>query len=178
MTKIFLCNRILLSVFLIFFLSHSYSQVTTCPASENKKAIHFFKDASDAFKLRKYDDAKTLAGKAVDEDPEFADAYLLQGKIALKKRDDKEMEMNFKKVIELCPDLDPEVYFQLGWLYFDIKKWKESEEQLNKFLGIDKINEDHAVKAESMLVKAKLYAHPVPFVPVAVKDLGRVLPPV
>ena len=90
----------------------------------------------------------------------------------MKKRDDKELEMNFKKVIELCPDLDPEVYFQLGWLYFDIKKWKESEEQLNKFLGIDKINEDHAVKAESMLVKAKLYAHPVPFVPVAVKDIS------
>ncbi len=81
------------------------------------------------------------------------------------------MEQSFKKVIELCPDLDPEMYFQLGWLYFDVKKWKETETYLKKFLSFDRINEDHGSKAEKMLVKAKLYAHPVPFDPKPVQDL-------
>lgn len=172
MTKIFLSHRILLTVWVtILVLAFAKGQVSNCPKSTNKKALRFFQDASDAYKSRKYDDAKTLAGKAVDEDPEFADAYLLQGKISLKKKDDKDLEQNFKKVIELCPNLDPEVYFQLGWLYFDLKKWKEAEEQLKKFLDFDKINEEHGSKAESMLVKSKLYAHPVPFNPVPVKDI-------
>ena len=76
------------------------------------------------------------------------------------------MEESFKKVIELCPDLEPDVYYQLGWLYFDLKKWKESEQQLKTFLDFDKINEEHGLKAENMLARSKIYAHPVPFNPV------------
>ncbi len=172
MTKIFLIIRIVLTLGnTVFVFNESAAQESNCPKSTNKKAIRYFQEASDAFKSRKYDDAKKLASKAVDEDAEFADVYLLQGKIASKRKEDKELEVNFKKVIELCPDLDTEVYFQLGWLYFDLKKWKEAEEQLKKFLSYDKINEDHGSRAEQMLVKAKLYAHPVPFNPVPLKNI-------
>ncbi len=149
---------------------------TTCPKSTNKKAINHFQDATDLYKDRKYEDARNLVSKAIDEDPEFADAYLLQGNIALKKRDDKVMEDSYKKVIELCPDLEPDVYFQLGWLYYDLKKYKESETQLKAFLDFDKINEEHAKRAETMLMRAKLYAHPVPFNPVPVKDISSADP--
>ncbi len=150
----------------------AFCQDGGCPKSTNKKAIRFFQEATDAFKDRRYEDAKNLAAKTIDEDPEFADAYLMQGKIALKRKDDNELELNYKKVIELCPDLDPDVYYQLGWLYFDLKKWKDSEDQLKKFLDNDRINEDNAAKAETMLIKAGLYAHPVPFNPVLVKDIS------
>ena len=149
---------------------------SSCPKSTNKKAIRLFQEASDLYKDRKYEDAKGIVSKAIDEDPEFADAYLLQGQIAMKKRDDGVLEESFKKVIELCPDLDPEVYFQLGWMYYDLKKWKASETQLKAFLDFDKINEDHGKKAETMLDRAKLYAHPIPFNPVPVKDISTADP--
>lgn len=172
MIIIFLNHRVLIIICIAFFVfNFATGQESNCPKSTNKKAISFFQNATGAFKSHKYDDAKKLSGKAVDEDPEFADAYLLQGKIAVKKKDAKELEINFNKVIELCPDLDPEVYFQLGWLFFDLKKWKEAEEPLKKFLSYDRINEAYASKAESMLVKVKLYAHPVSFNPVPVKDI-------
>ena len=159
-------------LFLAFVFSFAKGQDNLCPKSTNKKAIRWFQEASVDFKSHKYDDAKKLVGKAIDEDPEFADAYLLQGNIALKKKDAKELELNYKKVVELCPNLDPDVYFQLGWLYFDLKKWNESENYLKKFLDFDKINELHGTQAESMLVKSHLYSHPVPFFPIPVKDIS------
>ena len=136
--KIFFEIILLTSFF--FFILFTNGQEIVCPKSVNKKAIQFFQDASTAFKSRKYDEAKKNVAKAIDEDPEFADAYLLQGNLALKGKDEKELEQNYKKVIELCPSLDPEVYFQLGWLYFDLKKWKDAEDYLKKFLDFDRID--------------------------------------
>ncbi len=166
-------------VFLLVFLSIGISvraQQSSCPKSQNKKAIKYFEEATASFKARKYDDVLNAALKAIDEDPEFADAYLIQGNAALKKKMDKVMEDSYKKVIELCPDLEPDVYFQLGWFYFDSKKWKDAEEKLKAFLDFDKINEEHGKKAEAMLIKAKLIAHPVPFNPVPVKDISTADP--
>lgn len=136
-----------------------------CPESQNKKTLKYFTEAKNYFKQRKYSEALSSVGKAIDEDPEFADAYLLQGNIALKKHDDPTMEQSFKKVMELCPGLDAEMYYQLGWFYFDLKKYKEAESTLNKFLEFDNVKEDQAKKAEGMLVKSKLITHPVPFDP-------------
>lgn len=69
-----------------------------------------------------------------------------------------------------------EAYYQLGWLYYDLKKWKESERYLSKFTGHDRINEEHGAEAELMLARAKLYAHPVPFDPQPVKDQAHPTP--
>jgi outer membrane protein OmpA-like peptidoglycan-associated protein len=170
------------SVFLVVCFAFSFlvsAQNRDCPKSQNKKAIKYFQEASDLFKSRKYSEVLPLVGKAIDEDPEFADAYLLQGSAALKKHDDKTMEQSFIKVIELCPGLDAEPYFQLGALYFDLKKYKDSEKQLKLFLEFDpptgeaaKIYEDRAQKAESMLAKAKLISHPVPFDPQPVAGIS------
>ncbi len=168
MPAIFYCFFLLLC----FAFIVSNAQQSDCPTSQNKKAVKIFKEASDLFKARKYSEAFPLVDKAIDEDPEFADAYLLQGNIAFKKHDDKVMEESYKKVIELCPDLDHEIYFQLGWFYFDMKKYSDSEKQLKKFLEFDKINEAHAEKAEAMLAKAKLISHPVPFNPKPVTGLS------
>lgn len=149
-----------------------FAQTSECPKSQNKKAIRYYEEAAASFKSRKYEDARNAIEKAIDADAEFADAYLLQGTIAMKKKDFRTMEESFKKTIELCPDLDPEMYFQLGWLYFDYKKWTDCESYLKKFLAFDRINEDHGRKAELMMDKAKLFAHPVPFDPKPVKDIS------
>jgi outer membrane protein OmpA-like peptidoglycan-associated protein len=161
---------------LLVFNADLFSQQDNCPKSTNKKAVRYLQEASKAYKERRYDEAQKNASKAIEEDPEFADAYLIQGNVANKRKDASEFELNYKKVIELCPDLDPDIYYQLGWLYFDLKRWKESEEQLLKFLDYDRINEEHGKRAESMLAKAKLYAHPVPFNPIPVKDISTADP--
>ncbi|MBK8362317.1 MAG: hypothetical protein IPL24_01135 [Bacteroidetes bacterium] len=109
-------------VFSVIFQSNA--QETHCSVSQDKKALKFFDEAKTLFKSRKYEDAKNTIGKAIDADPEFGDAYLLQGEIALKKKDDNLMIESFKKVIEICPDADPESYFQVGAFYYDTKNGK------------------------------------------------------
>ena len=85
-----------------------YSQELHCSTSEDKKAVKYFDEAKAAFKSRKYEDAKNAVGKAIDADPEYGDAYLLQAEIALKKKDENLMLDSYKKVIEICPDANPE----------------------------------------------------------------------
>ncbi len=167
----------IISIIIFILLSvDGYGQDGLCPKSTNKKAVKYFQEAMESYKARKYEDAKELLSKTIDADPEFADAYLLQGNIALKRKEDKELEANYKKVIELCPDLDPEIYFQLGWMYFELKKWSDCEDNLKQFLEYDRIKEDKAAKAENMLSKAHLIAHPVPFNPVPVSDISTADP--
>lgn len=164
--------KILVAIIFGCFTVQVYSQDLHCSTTEDKKAAKYFDEAKAAFKSRKYEDAKNSVGKAIDADPEFGDAYLLQAEIAIKKKDDNLMLDSYKKVIEICPEADPESYYQLGWFYYDTKKWKDAEKYLKKFLDFDKINEDHGSKAELMLLRAGLYAHPVQFNPVPVKDIS------
>ncbi|MFM2206719.1 MAG: hypothetical protein RL213_694 [Bacteroidota bacterium] len=147
------------------------AQQPACPKSQEKKAVSAYEDAAGLFKSRKYEDALKKIEKSIEADPEFADAYFLQGSIGLKRKDFKLMEESYLKAVELCPEVDPEAWFQLGWLYFDRKDWKSSEDHLKKFLEFDRVNEEHALKAERMMVKSKLYGHPVPFDPQPVRAL-------
>src|SRR6187401_2963301 len=127
-----------------------------CLPSQNKKAAGYFKDAESLFQKREYEKSRGIIQKAIDEDPEYAEAYLLSGFLAQKKRDYKTMAEMLKKAIELCEGIDPEAYYQLGWLEYDLKKYQEAEKHLNRFLEFDKINEEHGTKANNMLVRAKL----------------------
>ena len=137
---------LLMAFLLLNVISNGHAQETVCSVSQDKKALKFFDEAKALFKSRKYEDAKNAIGKAIDADPEFGDAYLLQGEIALKKKDDNLMIESFKKVIEICPEADPGSYFQVGAFYYDTKKWKEAETYLKKFLEFDRINEVHGSK--------------------------------
>src|SRR5215213_7586294 len=147
-------NIFLLVLSMLFTNMTVGQQQPACPPSQNKKASGYFKDAESLFQKREYEKARGIIEKAIDEDPEYADAYLLSGFLAQKKRDYKTMSEMLKKAIELCEGIDPEAYYQLGWLEYDMKKYKEAEKHLNRFLEFDKINEEHGTKANDMLVRA------------------------
>jgi outer membrane protein OmpA-like peptidoglycan-associated protein len=168
--------RAVIIVLLIFFFHDAFSQNASCPKSNDKKALKFFDEAVELYRHRKYTDAAAAVAESLEKDPEFGEAYLLQGNISLKKKDDKTMIESYQKVIELCPDLEPDVYYELGRLDFYLKNWKKAEVNFKKFLEFDRINEDHGKKAEQMLASAKLYAHPVSFNPVPVKDISTADP--
>ena len=183
-------------ILFIFSVTHCVAQEQSSPCgSTNKKAMQYFKDAQIAYQARNYEKAKPLLQKAIDEDPELSDAYLMTGFIAMKKHDDKTMGEMLEKAIELCESTDPEAYFQLGWLQYDLKKYKEAGKTLEKYLdatanavkpseenkgkaSTGKPNDVEAKsrKADTMIFRAKIYANPVPYNPVAVKGISTVDP--
>src|SRR5687768_7393331 len=171
-------KNIFIALAVIFFSSATQGQEQSpCSPSQNKKASGFVKEAQALYTAKRdYEKARGLVQKAIDEDPENAEAYLLSGLLAQKKRDYQTMGEMLRKAIELCDGIDPEAYYQLGWLEYDMKKYKEAEKHLKRFLEFEKINEEHGTKAEHMLVRAKLYANPVPFDPKPVPGVSTADP--
>ena len=169
-------KNVFVLMMVMLFSEMIFGQQSPCPPSQNKKALGYFKEAESLYQKREYERARGIIQKAIDEDPEYAEAYLLSGFLAQKKRDYKTMGEMLRKSIELCEGIDPEAYYQLGWLEYDMKKYKEAEKHLNRFLEFDKINEEHGTKANAMLVRAKLYANPVPFDPKPVPGISTADP--
>src|SRR5262245_30148107 len=148
-------TALLLLVLAPYFLSAQQNKL--CPHEINKKAEKALEQAKDTWKKsHDYETVKELLDKAIDIDPEYIDAYYFLGTCALKKHDDKNLEIAFLKVAELCPDYDAEVFFQLGWLYYDTKKYKDAEKNLKKFLEFGNAKEDKAAKADTMLFRSKI----------------------
>src|SRR5436190_21239040 len=113
-------------LFVLVFSISCIGQQNPCPLSQHKKALGYFKDAQALYQQRKdLEKAKALLEKAIDEDPEFADAYLLTGYIAMKKRDYKTVQPMFEKAIELCEAIDPDAHFQLGRIDYENKIYKD-----------------------------------------------------
>jgi len=152
--------------FLFLIPAHLFAQQGGCPQSASKKASSYFKDAESLYQSKRdLDKARTLIQKSIDEDPEFSDAYLLAGYLAQRKRDMKSMEEMLRKAIELCESTDPEAYYKLGSYYYDQRNFNDAQKYLSRFLEFDKINESHGSMADTLLIRAKLYANPVPFDP-------------
>ncbi|MBK5283992.1 MAG: PD40 domain-containing protein, partial [Bacteroidia bacterium] len=169
-----------LHLFSLFFFSVSSAQKNPpvksdkiCPHQEVKKAVKLLDDAKDVFKSKRdYKKTRELVNDAIDVDPEYVDAYYFLGTTAIKIKDDKSLEESYLKVAELCPDLDAEVFFQLGWLYYDTKKYDNAIKYLKKYLEFDKLKEAFAQKADTMIFRSKLYKKPVPFNPEIVKGIS------
>src|SRR5690349_12684721 len=100
----------------IFISTNIFAQQAPCPPTQNKKAAGYLKDAQSLYQKREYEKARDIIQKAIDEDPEYAEAYLLSGFLAQKKKDYSSMGQMLRKAIELCEGIDPEAYYQLGWL--------------------------------------------------------------
>src|ERR1051325_10665336 len=97
-------KRIALTLFLFLSVSFLFGQSNKlCPHTADKKAEKLLEQAKDIWKSKRdYDKVRELIDKAIDIDPEYQDAYYFLGTCAIKKHDDKNLEIAFSKVAELC----------------------------------------------------------------------------
>lgn len=156
-----------------------------CPEIENKKALKLFRKAADFYKSTS-DNAGTrlLLAKALEEEPNFADAYLLMATLARRKEEMKLMQESYLKAIEYCPDYDPDAYYYLGInIYreagYDYTKYEEALKYLKTYLKFEKTPDKKHKEIELYIVKAKFYGNllknPVPFNPVPMEDISTAL---
>ena len=146
---------------------------SACPPSENKKAQKYYEQALDArAKHREFKEVLEWCAKALEEDPELADAYRLQGDIAYTRKDYKSMRENYVKSIEKCPDVGYTPYYRLGSYFYDKQDYAEAVKYLRQFLEFGNAPEDMEKTANLKIFRAGLYQHPVPFNPTPVEGLS------
>lgn len=148
-----------------------------CSPSQSKKANKLLDEAKEAKKDRKdYKNIKEICLEAAEEDTSFAEPWLLLGDMAYFKKDFPTMKKAYSRLIEICPDADPNAQYRLGTYLYDTKKYTEATTYLKSFLEFASDDEKKNKEAELLLFRANMIAHPVPFNPVPLKGVSTIDP--
>ncbi len=99
--------------------------------------------------------AISLYERAVQFDPNRAQAFFELGMIFMKQKNNTKAISNFKNVIKLNPDL-PNTYFNLGYLYAITKNYAEAEEMYSRTVELKPSYLDEALY-NLALVQHKLH---------------------
>jgi len=139
-----------------------------CPLSDNKKARKLYEKAIDIARSDK-NEARALLKEAVELDNEFGRANFMMADLLIKQKRVADAEPYLQTVARVCPDLDPMVFYRLGSISFESKRWKESADYLKKFVESRSRKEAEKSEARTMIKACDFYlqgyANPVPFNP-------------
>jgi outer membrane protein OmpA-like peptidoglycan-associated protein len=142
--------------------------------SQNKKAIKYYEEGRNAFDARKDADGEKAMKKALEEDPNFVEAYLAMGSICQYGKKDEAAIHYFKKAIEVNPKFFPNVYYLLAGSQMYLGVYADAKKNLETFLKIERINPDTKERAEKLLKNATFGAeavkNPKPFNPINVGE--------
>lgn len=128
------------------------------------------------WRAKNYREAERYLGKAVDMDPEYADALYLLGDLYVKKMQLEKATLLWTKLLEVCPDYKPEVKYFLGSILLENGERKEAIALFESFLADpahDRMLDTEVEKAlKEAKLKDQLLGNPIEFNPIAVKKLS------
>ncbi len=174
-------NKLLILFLFIAAAANAQDEKSVCKDIENDKAKKLYQKGIDKKKYE-FKERKDFLQKAVEEEPEYAEAYNALGNCAvtIAKGDGSSFapaKKYFEKAIELCPDVNAYAYFYLGLIAYGGDKFEEATKHMEKFLTYDestKKDEDYN-KASKIGKESKffsqVYKNPVPFDPKPVKGI-------
>ncbi|MCC6725419.1 MAG: tetratricopeptide repeat protein, partial [Saprospiraceae bacterium] len=169
MTRFF-CLFLLVAVGTQAFAQKKFTTAKTA----NDKLKTIFDRGNRMFDLKQLDDAIEDFEKALKTDPTFIDAQIQWANA--KNAQDKlaEAKTGYEKAIAIDSFYEPNVFYSLGIVEFELKNFEQAAAQMDFFLKkAPKISPSRKANAKKYLenarFSAKAFAHPVPFVP---KNLG------
>lgn len=159
-----------------------------CPKTENKEAQKLFDKAQDK-KKNSFDERLELMGKAVEADPDWADANYELAKMLLIRAQANQTPRTpampfLKKAIELCPEVHSEPYYIISEENFNNENYADALTYAEKFLKFDsddkkKFSKDYDTQlenAKNIKKWSKFYieikGHPKPFDPHVVTGIS------
>ena len=147
---------------------HGQDKEDPCPLSDNKKARKLYEKALDVARSDK-NEARSILKEALELDPDFGRANFVMADLLIKQKRVEDAEPYLETVARVCPELDPMVFFRLGSIAFENKKWKQSQDFLRKFVESRSRKEAEKSEARTMIQACDFYlqgyANPVPFNP-------------
>jgi tetratricopeptide (TPR) repeat protein len=143
-------------------------------ATQNKKAEKLFYSAIDSYQAKNYDKAMGELKRAVELDPLFTEAYILQGDISADNKQFEKAIDFYNLAIKTNNPFSPNLYQILANLQLRVGRYTESRSNFQRFLEFDQIPEQKKKQAENGIKACEFaigcIAHPVPFAPVNLGD--------
>ncbi len=168
-------NRISLTASILFLLLFPFGHLKAqpdlgeCSQSVNDLASSQIPKAQKAWKRGDYQETQRYLEKAVDFDPQFADANYLLGELYLKKGQLSGTEACWEKVLKACPEYKADLYFYLGVLLVESGKEKRGIELLETYVKHPERDPALVFQAQEVLeekqIILKLKSSAVPFNP-------------
>lgn len=156
-------KRVALVILLLTLAVVGYSQ-------HPKKAVRAYEAAEKAFMERDYEKAYKQVQKAVEKDPNYAEAWLLQGEVGMETRDyDLAME-GYEQSLKADSMLFPPAVLTLARLYDQQMRYDEEivilEWFKRKAAGNPRNDEQSAEMLRKALFRKEAVAHPKDFNPI------------
>jgi tetratricopeptide (TPR) repeat protein len=132
--------------FLILFVICHSSFVTAFGqgqrlSTQNKYAEKLFYSAIDSYQAKNYD--KALAGlkKAIEQDPSFTEAYILQGDISADNQQYDKAIDSYNAAIKTNNPFSPDLYYILANLQLSIGRYADSRLNFQRFMEYEQLPE-------------------------------------
>ena len=155
-------KRNLLIVLLLLLVSTAFPQ-------HPKKAVKAYKAAEEAFLKRDYKKAQQQVLKAVIEDPNYGEAWLLEGEIGMETEDYDLAVLGYENALASDSMLFPPAAITLARLYDQRGNYKRESQLLRWYLSKSTDNFALDATVADMLEKATFRdwatTHPVAFAP-------------
>jgi len=157
----------------IFLVSNAFAQNPELH-TKDKSALNHFKRANGFYRNYELLEAEKELKKAIRIDPEFLEAHLYLADIYIQAKREKEAMYKFQRVIEIDPTAYPNVFIDLGSLYFQNGEYQKSKDIYTQFTQIDSLSDNNSILAAKGIERAdfalRAIENPVPFEP---KNLGQ-----
>ncbi len=170
-------QRFILFLFIFINSTIIFSQSSLPPGtytSTNKKAIKFFEESKKMFQLRKDTDAEKLIKKAIEEDPQFIEAYSAYADFLMGSNRVKEAIPLYEKAIAINPKLFIDNNYYLGGALLHEAQYDKAITCFETILKTERINPNLKDEAARYLKNARFGSeaikHPQPFKPVNVGE--------
>lgn len=150
---------------IVFFIALAFPAF----AQHSKKAVKAYEAAEEAFLKRDYQKAYKQVLKAVVEDPNYAEAWLLEGEIGIETKDDDLAILGYENALAADSMIFPPATLTLARLYDKRGNYKRETILLRWYLSKGFNNAFNEATANEMLAKASFrdwaLSHPVNFEP-------------
>lgn len=161
--------KILCFLFLISTVG-SFAQVPVY-STTNKAAIRLFEDGTKQYDSKLLERALKLFREAGEKDPQFIEAFMLQGDVLAEMRKYEEAIIPYKKAIEINPGFFPNNFFQLAALEYMTGKYADAKFHYSEYIKFSKNASPELVERAEKNIRncdfaIKALENPVPFNPV------------
>lgn len=154
-------------IFLFCFNTHLEAQPRL--STTNRKAIALFEKAEKAFRMKQYEIAESDLTEALRAAPDFFEGHLLISFVLEDQEKFKEAASHLQAAIQLYPEKDPKVHYNLARLRMNLGEYEAAITSLNHFLRY-RTTPELKLRAENLLASAtfaiEAIKKPVPFNPV------------